>query len=132
MTAERKDEVNGLYEGASMVSDIASVLFWSNVTCTILTLFDFGRVIGNSLNIASIVLTISYTVLIFCHDNIFFRRAENERRKVLISDSLGIKSSTRKTVHYYNNNESQSIMRLGVNSYESVFFYKKDRKKNAP
>ena len=46
---------------------------------------------------------------------IFKNFAENERRKTLLSNAYGSELTDKKTVGYYNNNEKNSIKKLGVN-----------------
>lgn len=132
MSVKRKDEVDKYYKPAKLVSDIAKYVFWANLICTLILLFNLSEILASFIRVVSIVLTTVYTVLVAYHDLYLFKRAEDERRKVFISDALGIKSSTKKTVGYYNNIEKRSFLRLGIDCYESVYFTRKTTNKMLP
>lgn len=125
MSTERKDDVDELYRAASNVSIAATTAFVISIVCSIIMLINSEGVFGRIIKITAIISTIAYVILANLHDMLFFYRAESERRKVLISNALGIEASSSETNLYYNNPEEQSVVRLGVNSYESAFFTKK-------
>ncbi len=124
-TLERKDEVNELYEAASYVSTIARVVFAVSIVCSIIMLTDLEGILCCIVKTTAVISTITYVFLVNLHDMHFFYQAESERRKTLISNALGIEASSSEINLYYNNPEKQSVIRLGVNSYESAFFTKK-------
>lgn len=121
----RKDEVDELYRVASRASTAAKVAFVISLACSAILLINFEGVFRSVVEVIAVVSTIAYVILANLHDMFFFYRAESERRKTLVSDALGIEASSRETKLYYNNHEKQSIVRLGINSYESAFFTKK-------
>ena len=123
--SERKDEVDELYRVASSVSIAAKATFIISLVCSAILLINFESVFRGVIEVIVVVSTITYVILANLHDMFFFYRAESERRKVLISNALGIDASSKETSLYYNNPEKQSVVRLGINSYESVFFTKK-------
>ena len=53
-------------------------------------------------------------------------KAESERRKTLLSHAFSINITSKKTNGYYNNEFSPSIRKLGVDSFESTLYTKKN------
>jgi putative uncharacterized protein ORF00028 len=122
MSKKRKDEVSKLYDITNKLSNIGNILFLINIFLTFTLSFNFKY--RNIAIIASIVLTISYVVIININEMYFNNRAENERRKSLLKESFDAPITLNETNKYYNNKELPSVEKLGLNSYESVFFTK--------
>lgn len=123
MNNKRNDEVSELYDITNKLSSIGDILFRINVALTFSLLFNFKY--RNIVIIVSIVLTIAYVVIININEMYFYNHAENERRKSLLKESFNTPITLKETNKYYNNKERPSIEKLGLNSYESVFFTKK-------
>jgi len=75
--------------------------------------------------VGSLVFNIGYIFLTNVNEMYFFNRTENQRRKSLLKESFGVNTTLKETNKYYNNNEKHSIVKLGLNCYESAFFTKK-------
>lgn len=74
------------------------------------------------LQVAFIVMSVAYFVLGQMQRLYFFPRAEDARRRHLLSDSFGGLLSHEQTVHYYNNDQTSPFRRLVASSMESAFF----------
>ena len=122
MSNKRKDEVSDLYNIINKLNNIGNILFLINIILTLALSLNFNY--RNNVIIASIILTISYIVIININEMYFNNRAENERRKSLLKESFDAPLTLKETNKYYNNKELPSVEKLGLNSYESVFFTK--------
>ena len=120
MNKNRKDEVSKLYSITNNVNNVANIVFILNIMCTFILAIDFKY--RNMVVILSIILTISYVVIININGMYFNNLAEKERRKSLLKESFNIPITLKETKKYYNNKATPSIKKLGLNSYESVFF----------
>lgn len=123
MDDERKDEIQDLYDRTNKISNFGNILFLLTIIISFILLFDFK--IKDVFITFSIVLTLGYIVLSNINDMYFSNLAETERRKSLLKESFNINTTLRETNKYYNNDEIPSIKKLGLNCYESVFFYQK-------
>lgn len=122
MSNKRKDGVSKLYDRTNKLSKIGNISFVINIILIFYLSFNFEY--RNVAIIASIVLTIVYVVIININEMYFNNIAESERRKSLLKESFNAPITLKETNKYYNNNEFPSIEKLGLNSYESVFFTK--------
>jgi hypothetical protein len=122
MSNKRKDDVSKLYDITNNLSNIGNILFLINIICTLALSFDFKY--RDIVVISSIILTISYVTIINVNEIYFNNKAESERRKSLLKESFNSPITLKETNRYYNNNETPSVEKLGLNSYESVFFTK--------
>lgn len=123
MDDERKDEIQDLYDRTNKISNWGNILFLLTIIISFILLFDFK--LKDVFITLSIVLTLGYIVLSNINDIYFSNLAETERRKSLLKESFNINTTLRETNKYYNNDETPSIKKLGLNCYESVFFTKK-------
>ena len=73
-----------------------------------------------------IFLNLIYVIISFFDDIVVKNRAESERRKTLISNAFSINLTSNKTEGYYNNDLIPSIKKLGVDSFESMLYTKKN------
>ena len=73
-----------------------------------------------------IVLNLIYVIMSLYDDMIVKNKAESERRKTLLSNAFSINLTSKKTNGYYNNTISPSIKKLGVDSFESTLYTKKN------
>ena len=130
MDKERRDDVNKLYLIHNALNTSTNIIFYVNIIITFALLFEFEY--KKCVIMANIILIIIYALLTILNEMYFTNLAENERRKSLIRESFDIPITLKKTNKYYNNNESPSIEKLGLNSYESVFFTRKNVDKMLP
>lgn len=130
MDRERRDDVNKLYLIHNLLNNGTNIIFYLNIFITFALLFEFKY--KECVIMANIILIIIYAFLTILNEVHFTNLAENERRKSLIRESFDIPITLKKTNKYYNNNESPSIEKLGLNSYESVFFTRKNVDKMLP
>ncbi len=122
MIKGRVDEVQALYDKCDNITKISNLLFIINVFLSFILLFSFN---GKEIIInISLILIIIYVTLVNINDLYFSNLAENERRKSLIKESFGVKTTLKETKKYYNNNEKLSVKKFGLNCYESVWFTK--------
>ncbi|WP_375199588.1 hypothetical protein [Bacillus sp. RS11] len=123
MATERIDTVENYFNRVSQISVVSSVLFWSSVICSFAVFFTGKNVdINNLMNILFILITFLYFVFSNGLSIFSLREAQNKRRVHLLSDSLGIKLDDEETNLYYNNSQSPSILRLGMNVFENSLF----------
>lgn len=123
MDGERKDEIQELYDKCDNITKKANILFIINITLSFILLFDFKY--RDIFIIGSLLLTIAYVILTNINEMYFSNLAENERRKSLLKESFNVNTTLKETNKYYNNDEDPSIIKLGLNCYESAFFTKK-------
>lgn len=123
MDEERKDEIQDLYDRVNKISNFGNILFLLTIIISFILLFNFK--LKDIFITLSIIFTLGYIVLININDMYFSNLAENERRKSLLKESFNINTTLRETNKYYNNDETPSIKKLGLNCYESAFFTKK-------
>ncbi|KAL6630727.1 hypothetical protein U3516DRAFT_619660 [Neocallimastix sp. 'constans'] len=109
---EKVDEVNKLYNRVNISEKIANGVFFINLIVSAITIFEF-----------------KYQDLFFIINIIFSITAENERRKSFIKESFNVNLTKRKTYKYYNNDEQESLRKMGVNCFENLFFTKYIAKK---
>lgn len=123
MENERKDEIQELYDKCDNITKKTNILFIINIMLSFILLFEFKY--RELFIIGSLLLTISYVILTNINEMYFNNLAENERRKSLLKESFNVNTTLKETNKYYNNEEEPSIIKLGLNCYESVFFTKK-------
>ncbi len=123
MDKERKDEIQELYDKCDNITKKANILFIINIILSFILLFDFKY--REVFIIGSLLLTIAYVILTNINEIYFSNLAENERRKSLLKESFNVNTTLKETNKYYNNEEEPSIVKLGLNCYESAFFTKK-------
>lgn len=102
------------------LENLLIILYYVSVAISLILCIKFN----NILCITLIIIHILYFMADTINDMIFKNFAENERRKTLISNAYGSELTDKKAIGYYNNNEKNSIKKLGVNVFESTFFTK--------
>lgn len=113
------------YKPMELANQTGDLLFWAVSTLSIAALF----VDKTSCPLAADVVQITFivfVVLLFVQGQVqrlyFVPRAEDNRRRQLLSDSFGVALSHEKTVGYYNNDQTNPIKRLAASVMESAFF----------
>ncbi len=102
------------------IEKLLSIIYYVSVILSLILCIKFNII----LCIALIIIHILYIIADTINDVIFKNFAEDERRKTLLSDSFGNALTDKKAIGYYNNNEKNSLKKLGVNVFESTFFTK--------
>ena len=102
------------------LENLLSIFYYVSIVISLIICIRFNDI----LCITLIIIHILYIMADSINDIIFKNFAENERRKTLISNAYGSELTDKKTIGYYNNNEKNSIKKLGVNVFESIFFTK--------
>lgn len=123
----RIDELAKYYTPIGICDRCSKWLFFVSAFLSIVILYPdltTDLLIGNSIKIAFIVSVIIHSVLVNFNGFYLIPRAENLRRKQLLSDSLGVPLTPEQTNLYYNNQISPSVLKLGVNVMENSFFAK--------
>lgn len=123
MGTERIDTVNNYFQRVTKVNTASSFLFWLSVLFSFLVFFTSAyQMINYVVNVLFVIITILYFVFSNWLSIFLLREAQNRRRENLLSDSLGIKLEDEQTNLYYNNSQSPSIQRLGMNVFENSLF----------
>lgn len=123
---QRIDEVNKHYRPVQILSNFSNALFYIGVFLSIAIPF-----LSEDQPFLSSIVPVIFFVVVFCHAIIvnsnayyFIPFAERQRRKQLLSDSLGIPLTIEETNKYYNNKLDPNILKLGANLMENSFFGK--------
>lgn len=124
---DRIDQVDTFYRSVSLADAALHILFWSCAIASILiqirppVFFPYQELV---LGVGFVILVLLYGVTLFYLRSILLPKAERERCKQLLTDSLGVAMSTFQTKNYYNNNLPPSTTRLGLSLLENSFFGK--------
>lgn len=123
MTTGRIDTIDAYFQKVSRVNKWNSFLFWFSVFCSIAVFFTNNKpTVNYIMNIIFIITTVLYFIINNWLTLFLLREAQNKRRIHLLSDSLGVNLDDEQTNLYYNNSQSPSIIRLGVNVFENSLF----------
>lgn len=124
----QKDEIKPLYDRLAKFSQISQILFYLNFIPSVTMLFAPSSLHVIIVTLA-ILISISYVAICTYIEISLFYNAELERRKGFLCNSLGANISDLKTAGYYNNDSHKpSIIKMGINCFENVFFTKKNLK----
>lgn len=102
------------------LENLLSIFYYVSIVISLIICIKFNDI----LCITLIIIHVLYIIGDAINDIIFKNFAENERRKTLLSNAYGSELTDKKAIGYYNNNEKNSIKKLGVNVFESTFFTK--------
>ncbi len=102
------------------LENLLSIFYYVSVFISLIICIKFNDI----LCITLIIIHVLYIMADAINDIIFKSFAENERRKTLLSNAYGSELTDKKAIGYYNNNEKNSIKKLGINVFESTFFTK--------
>ena len=124
---ERIDEIEQYYKPIERLEKWNNNLFWVSSFLSIVVLY-IDKVPLSNIKIITTVIFIVCVVsgLVF---SLYLRfnlipKAEEKRRKQLLSNSFGIPLTHEQTQKYYNNQITPSIKKLGANILENSFFAK--------
>lgn len=121
---ERVDEVSRYYHSAGRLEFVVAFLFWINALLSLTILFyeDIPVLWQRLLPVVFILTVLCQFVASQTNRFYLIPRAEQLRRKQMLSDAFGTPLSHDKTALYYNNMYAPSIKRLGANTMENAFF----------
>ena len=122
----RIDDISKYYRPAEITNRFASILF------IIIAVFSIGLLYADKIpsqfvdisKLLFIILVISYFLLSFIAREYLVPTAERTRRKQMLSNSLGTPLTHERTKLYYNNTYRPSIIKIGANCLENLFFSK--------
>lgn len=124
---QRIDEVEKYYKPIEVCETWSGYLFILGAILSIAALHsEIVNIKGldQVLNILFLISVVLHSVLTHFSGFYLIPRAENTRRKQLISNSLDVPLTLEQTNLYYNNEVAPSFVRLGVNVLENSFFAK--------
>ncbi|NWO07534.1 MAG: hypothetical protein HLX50_18120 [Alteromonadaceae bacterium] len=123
---QRIDEVDKYYRPVQRLSILSNALFYVGAFLSIAIPF-----LSEDQSFLSSTVPVAFFVVVFCHAVIvssnayyFIPFAERQRRKQLLSNSLGIPLTIEETNKCYNNKLDPNILKLGANLMENAFFGK--------
>lgn len=123
MLNERVDTIDSYFAEVSSINKVSNWLFRLSIVFSFAVFFSSDiSWLYSILNIIFIVVTVLYVVISNWVSLFLLRNAQNKRRVHLLSNSFGIKLDDEETYRYYNNPQSPSIVRLGVNVFENTLF----------
>lgn len=102
------------------LENLLSIFYYVSIVISLIICIKFNDI----LCITLIIIHILYIIADAINDIIFKNFAENERRKTLLSNAYGSELTDKKAIGYYNNNEKNSVKKLGLNVFESTYFTK--------
>lgn len=131
MSDERIDTIDKFYKPGVILQAIEQPLFWSSVIFSFLNLFTslISKNVIDVITIVYVVLVITHFSISFINEYIIFPKAEYERRKQLLANSLNVLITLETTRKYYNNDYEPSITKLGANVFENSLFGKEISKR---
>jgi hypothetical protein len=120
----RVDEVSRHYKTPRRVALVLRWLFWSIAGLSLLQIFSSGlpQQVQAVVSICFVLLALVFFFLSQAQRYYWLARAENERRRALLTNALGVPLSHEDTHLYYNNPYAPSLSRLGANVLENTFF----------
>lgn len=131
---DRKVPYERSYEIVNKLSQSLNIiLFLSTIVAIIILIIDNfypQNTYSFTLNVVLVILSISYFFIEIIQRHLF-HDAEFERKNDFIDNSLKLKLSEENSTGYFNNEDlKKGIYKLGVNCFESSFFYQIHYKKN--
>jgi hypothetical protein len=124
---QRIDEVGKFYVPVARMDKVTGALFWTIASISLLmpyATYGLGEPKHSILKCVFIVLVLAHFLLSQTLRFYLVPSAERMRRKQLLSDAFGTRLSHDRTSHYYNNDYSPSIKRLGANTMENALYSK--------
>lgn len=124
---ERVDEVDQYYRPIKTITAIGSYFFWFIAALSLCMLYiaHLGKpsflVVLQSVFLVFVLVHFALSQISMLY---LVPKAENMRRKQLLSDAFGTSLSHDCTSLYYNNQCPPSIQRLGANTMENAYFSK--------
>jgi len=127
----KRDDVKDLYKKSENASRLACFLFGLNIILACIAFVASSTSWVDAITTAEILISILFAATEITDEVWFLYDAQHERRKSFLSNSLGTNLSDFKTEGYYNNSYDPSVIRMGINCFENVFFSKNIAAKRA-
>tara|TARA_R110001583_G_scaffold88182_5_gene229038 strand:+ start:947 stop:1717 length:771 start_codon:yes stop_codon:yes gene_type:complete len=125
--SRRIDQVEKYFKPVEYLNSLSGVLFYISALFAIAIPLLSGRVGETIFQYASIIfvlMVVLHSISQGVSSFYFLQRAERERRKQLLSNSLGVPLTHSQTNNYYNNEREVGLERLSANLMENSFFGK--------
>lgn len=122
MEEKYRNDVDEDYNKSIKNENILTLLFIVILVISVINIFYTHEILIYIL----IIINLIYVIISIYDDMIMKNKAESERRKTLLSHAFSINITSKKTNGYYNNEFSPSIRKLGVDSFESTLYTKKN------
>lgn len=122
MEENYRNDVDEDYNKSIKNENILTLLFIVILVISVINIFYTHEILIYIL----IIINLIYVIISIYDDMIMKNKAESERRKTLLSHAFSINITSKKTNGYYNNEFSPSIRKLGVDSFESTLYTKKN------
>lgn len=119
----KRDDINELYKPSKVIARVCQILFWANVSISVIMIFT-SQIVSNYLTILLIIIAFVYMLFSIFDDGILWFRAESERRKNAIQNAFEVTLSDYETEGYYNNTINDSELAYAANLFESSYFTK--------
>lgn len=127
----RIDPVEKEYKPIEKIGKMSAILFWLLICLSLFTLYSksilsihYYEITNNFYTALYIILVVLSNILFVLNRFYYLPRAENKRRRELLSNSFNIRLEISKSNLYYNNQLSPSIAKLGLNLFENTLFGK--------
>ncbi|ORX75834.1 hypothetical protein BCR32DRAFT_271639 [Anaeromyces robustus] len=118
-----QNKIEQLYGKIAFYETITDCLFYINII--IILSFIFQIKFKSLFIIIHIVINSAYIIITRLIDIFLKNYVETEHRKTFIKNSLNANITENTTPDlYYNNNEKESIKKMGLNCFETLFFSK--------
>jgi len=123
---QRIDEVSRHYAPVQKLARLSTLLFYLGALLSIAIPFlnKEQELLSAVVPVLFFVTVLSHAVVVSSNSYYFIPFAERQRRRQLLSNSLGIPLTIEETNKYYNNRLAPNILKLGANLMENAFFGK--------
>lgn len=122
-----RDDFQSRYDISNLISKVATICFGANATFALLSLV-IPVCIKPPLLEVQIILPLIYVVLTVIDNCFLWYEVEMGRIKDNIADAFSANLTEEQTEGYYTNNETPSIRKYAVNTYESAFYSREESK----
>lgn len=122
-----RDDFQNRYNTSDLIAKAAAFCFWANVVFAFLTLV-IPDCVKPFLWGAQIIFPLIYVVLTVIDNCFLWYEVEIGRIKDNIADAFSANLTEERTEGYYTNNETPSIRKYAVNTYESAFYSREESK----
>lgn len=119
-----RDDVTDLYKKSENASKFANILFGLNIILACIAFVASSSSWIDIIIISELIISLIFAAIDILDEVWFLYDAQRERRKSFLSNSLGTNLTDFKTDGYYNNNHDPSVIKMGINCFENVFFSK--------
>jgi len=122
---QRVDTLEKHFKPIEILELFSNILLWISVAMSFVIFYlDNHPDLKGFSNVVFIVITVLYFIISNYSTLFLSRQAQNKRVTNLISNSYAVSLDDEVTNLYYNNYQSPSITRLGINVFENSLFSK--------